>query len=178
MKTKFCFVFAIAAHIVMSVLCVLCLADTTPGTIADVILTRLDIFLMTLYSTLMLLFFSKYYMDYRFGKYKSFSKAILITYVVALLIYVIDPTSITNIILIGITYAIGGFFMIYVVPSSIREGYTFISIYRTLYVFSTLGATMSVLVFFYSHKLGNIGMLASSILALLACVYYRNNYAK
>ncbi len=178
MKTKFCFVFAIAAHIIMSMLCVLMLADYVSGSIVGVIVTRVNILLMTLYSACMLLFFSKYLMDYRFSKHKKLTIAILITYAVALLIYVLDPFAVTGLLLIGITYAAGGFYMIYIVPSSIRDGYTFITVYRTLFVLSTLGATISVMVSFYSSKLGDLGMLASSLLALFACIYYRNSYSK
>lgn len=178
MKTKFCFVFAIAAHIIMSLLCVLMLADYVAGSIVGVIVTRVDILLMTLYSACMLLFFAKYLTDYRFAKYKKFTIAILITYAAALLIYVLDPFAVTSLLLIGITYAVGGFYMIYIVPSSIQDGYTFITVYRTLFVLSTLGATISVLVSYYSAKLGVLGMLASSLLALFSCMYYRNSYSK
>lgn len=178
MKTKFCFVFAIAAHIVMSLLCVLMLADYIAGSIVGVMVTRVNIFLMTLYSSCMLLFFSKYYMDFRFAKYKKYTKAILITYALALLIYVLDPFGYSNLTLIGITYAAAGFYMIYIVPSTIRDSFTFVSVYRTLFVLSTLGSTISVMVSFYSEKLGVLGMLASALIALFSCVYYRNSYSK
>ncbi len=178
MKTKFCFIFAIVAHIVMSLLCVLMLADYVAGSIVGVMVTRVNILLMTLYSSCMLLFFAKYYMDYRFSKYKNYTRAIIITYIVTLLIYVLDPFGYTNLFLIGVTYAAAGFYMIYIVPSSIRDGYTFITVYRTLFVLSTLGATISVLVYFYSAKLGVLGMLASSLISLFSCMYYRNSYSK
>ena len=178
MKTRFCFMFAIVAHIVMSLLNILMLADYVAGSIVGVIVTRVSILLMTLYSACMLLFVSKFLMDYRYAKYKKFTKWVLITYIASLLIFVIDPFAVTSIFLIGLTYAVAGFYMIYVVPASIRDGYTFVSIYRTLFVLSTLGATVSVMVSFYSEKLGVLGMLVSSLLALFSCVYYRNNYSK
>ena len=178
MKTKFCFVFAIAAHVIMSLLCILMLADYVSGSIVGLIVSRTDVFLMTLYSACMLLFFSKFYMDYRYSKYKNFTIAILITYAVALLIYVLIPSTAIGVFLIGITYIISGFYMIYIVPSPIEDGYTFVTVYRTLFVLSTLGATISIMVYFYSSKLGNMGMLASSLLALFACMYYRNSYSK
>lgn len=178
MKTKFCFMFAIVAHIVMSLLNILMLADYVAGSIVGVIVTRVNIFLMTLYSVCMLLFFAKYYMDYRYAKYKKFTTWVIITYIASLLIYVLDPFAVTSLTLIGLTYAVAGFYMIYVVPASIRDGYTFVSVYRTLFVLSTLGATVSVMLSFYSQKIGVLGMLASSLLALFACMYYRNSYSK
>ena len=178
MRTKFCFIFAMAAHLAMSLLCILSLADYAAESIVSLIIYRVNVFFMTCYTLFMIGFFAKYYTDYRFVKHKKFTKWNIIIYAISLLIYIIDPIGFSDIFVIGITYAISGFFMIYVVPSTIRDGYTFISIYRTLFVLSTLGATISVLVFFYSNTLGNLGMLASSIIALFSCAYYRNNYSK